>query len=538
MPFLQESFGAPGASQDQHIRMLRVIADAITSINVASVSIVAGGTAYVVGDVVTMTSTGAGTVITQAGITMTARFIVTSETAGVVDGLKIESCGAYSTAPDVTATSIATTGGTGTGLTIQVTTQVPYELTPVAAGSSYVVGDIITVTDFTGSVDPTFRVTAVTGGAVDTLSQETLGTFAFDEAPITTSATTGGTGTGLTVTAAKIGWKTQTRDDVDDETDFEFIVRGTNLAGSDPYWGAKTFISGGSAQWGMLGATGYSDTDTFENQPGGWGTKHVGEPPVTGSGMRVALRTSGTFELFLSIKPRRIIGVMRSAPAAIPFYAGLFSPFVLDPANQYPLPMYVAGTHKRDGEDITDNFSNNTAPMATFCHHGSNNEQTALRWIDGTWKFTGAGVSSSSEEFYLFPYHAAVIAINTSQRPNNDSEAEAPNVATGAGTIQPTHDADMIGDNAFNSAVTTGQGSVAPLPFGTGNQTQLLVPFTVINDIGGIAQVVGELEGVFNIHGNGFAAEDRVDLPDGRTALVMNSINATGFNRWYAITED
>ena len=76
---------------------------------VTSLAVGAGGTAYSLGDVVTLT-TGTKTVAAQA--------IVTAVAAGVVTGLQVSNSGAYTVAPTAAG---ATTGGTGTGLTVTAT---------------------------------------------------------------------------------------------------------------------------------------------------------------------------------------------------------------------------------------------------------------------------------------------------------------------------------------------------------------------------------------------------------------------------------
>lgn len=532
MPFIQETFAPPGGSEEQHIKMLRAVADIVTAIHVASLGIVSGGTGYVVGDVLNLTGTGSGTAI------FAMRAIVTSVAAGVIDGIRIESAGAYTTAPDPTASSIATTGGTGTGATLTVTLSTPFDAVPVAAGSSYVVGDLITVTDFTGSVDPQFRVTAVTGGAVDTLVQHTLGTFAFDEIPTATSATTGGTGTGLTVDISQIGWHTQRRDDVDDETDFDWIARGTNLSGNDPFIGIRTFADGGSPQWNLMGASGYVDAATFHQQPGISPTTGPGARPLGGgstgtSGVdsRIPLATGGTFELFISITARRLVAVMRQTPAYEMLYLGLFTLLIDDPANKYPLPFIVAGTSGRSSDSLTTSFNADTAPHAALPHHGGVTGVYKIFWLDGAWDNISVGASSTLDNYKLLPYFTTVSSLN--------NPAAAP-INPAGGVFTATQQVSPDGspnDDILRS--TGGDEGFSPLPFGVGNQTHPVVPYTIIQDKqgSGVSQAIGELEGVFQINGEGLSAEDRVDLPNGEVAMALPNINSSSNADWYAILE-
>lgn len=77
---------------------------------VTGLTVGAGGTSYVLGDVVTL-STGTSTVKATA--------IVTGVAAGVVTTLQVSNSGSYTVAPSAAG---ATTGGTGTGLTVTATT--------------------------------------------------------------------------------------------------------------------------------------------------------------------------------------------------------------------------------------------------------------------------------------------------------------------------------------------------------------------------------------------------------------------------------
>jgi len=89
---------------DYDAALLRLI-DLAQNDNVISAAIVAGGTGYTVGDVVTV-GVGAGTVVSALNATLE----VTSVAAGVIDGIRVFSCGAYSTQP---ANPVGVTGGTG-----------------------------------------------------------------------------------------------------------------------------------------------------------------------------------------------------------------------------------------------------------------------------------------------------------------------------------------------------------------------------------------------------------------------------------------
>lgn len=101
----------------------------VSGMGVASVSVVAGGTGYTNGDVLTIVGLGAGTAAT---------ITVTNAIGGVIQagGVSITTAGDYSTVTDVTA--LAVTGGTGNNdATFDVVLKIN-AITVTTAGSGYV----------------------------------------------------------------------------------------------------------------------------------------------------------------------------------------------------------------------------------------------------------------------------------------------------------------------------------------------------------------------------------------------------------------
>jgi len=543
MPFIQETFPIPPVNVEQQIRVLRSVVDVTGAIHVVGVAVAVGGSGYAVGDVVELTGAGSGTPFVDgtAVVSFDARFIVTAEAAGVVTGIALESAGGYSTAPDPTSAGIATTAIIGAGdnaLTLTVTVLGPYEAIPESGleGTGFAVGDLFAVDGFTGATDPQFRVLAVAAGAVISTVQHLLGTFAFDEIPLASSPTTiiSGAGSGLEVNANQIGWQTQRRDDVDDETEFEWITKGTNLAGGDPVIGIRAFLGGGSGQWNLMGATGFDDLAAWHQQPGISPTFGSGAFPLSSGGAltdcRMPLSTGGTFEIFISVTPRRLVVVARRTPSYHMLYLGLFTPFVDDPANRFPRPMIVAGTTARDSEDITDTYVAGTLGPASLPHHGGGNSKIwNIRWIDGTWP--GFGISSF-DDYKLWPYFSSISSID-----NLADSCINPAGGVFLGNQQNGPTGGPVGDQILN-ALSVSAG-FSPLPFGVGNQTHPLIPYTIIQDItgSGVSQVAGELEGVLHINAENLSGEDRVQLPNGDVAVVFPNINSTANNRFWALLE-
>lgn len=100
-----------GTVTDFQDMLVKLIAMCVND-HVETVAVNAGGTGYVVGDILTV----AGGTVEE---TLVATLEVTSETGGVVDGIKVNEGGAYSADPTLTANAV--TGGTGSGATMDLT---------------------------------------------------------------------------------------------------------------------------------------------------------------------------------------------------------------------------------------------------------------------------------------------------------------------------------------------------------------------------------------------------------------------------------
>lgn len=97
---------------DDHKDLLALLEEFATADNVQTVAVNAGGTGYVVGDVLTVSG---GTSTTPASVE------VVSVSSGVVTGVRVRNAGAYSVDPTLSGAS--TTGGSGSGCTLNLTMQ-------------------------------------------------------------------------------------------------------------------------------------------------------------------------------------------------------------------------------------------------------------------------------------------------------------------------------------------------------------------------------------------------------------------------------
>lgn len=107
----------------------------VTSMGVASASVVAAGSGYTNGDVLTLVGLGTGTAATIT--------VATVDTGGEILTFSVTTDGVYSTVDDVTALSV--TGGTGNSATFDVTLQIN-SITVTNSGAGYISTSVPAVT--------------------------------------------------------------------------------------------------------------------------------------------------------------------------------------------------------------------------------------------------------------------------------------------------------------------------------------------------------------------------------------------------------
>ena len=311
-----------------------------TNDNVQTVAVNAGGTGYVVGDILTVAG---GTSTTAATLE------VTSVAAGVIDGIRVRNGGAYTVDPTLTANAV--TGGTGSGATMNLTMQASGWVTnrklvqlgciTVQAinngGSGYIVNDIVTLDssgdpDITAVTEATFRVQAVDGGgAVTAITVETPGEYSASDGGAGGVATTGGTGTGLIIDPFF--------DNEADET--ELLLQGSGSGADEIYVGIRTFTFTveGAKNWELAGMTGFDTTQEWQGQPGISPGRWDNQSPA--GGCFVPLRDVA-MNYWMSINSRRIIFVVQAGSTYHSGHLGFIDPFAT--STQYPYPLYIAAT--------------------------------------------------------------------------------------------------------------------------------------------------------------------------------------------------
>ena len=519
------TFNLTSDTEKGYLLASKMLLDAATNGHVIALNLVNGGSGWSANDEFTINDGNA-----LYGNGAVGRII--SETGGVATEIQLISAGIYDVLPDASNTALATTGN-GTGLTVTVDVEGPYEALPDGTQSgTYAVGEVVTVDEgslHAGSSHHQFVVTAVDGSNhVTELKPLRIGRY--DVAPVNPVAITGGGGSGLQLTLNKVGHiipDPTAETFVDGFTDFQWMTQGTNLAGQDPICGVKTFNPSGNPQWGLKVATSYDNTKTFELQPGASlgdtsSPSTIGTPRIPSS--------ASALTMFMSITGRRIVFVSRTAPAYEMGYLGLFTPFIDSPSTKYPSPLICAGTCYSQSTDINDVFDNGFGePHASVLHNG-NALGTGLgayqiRRPTGEWQELG---NDGDAQFKLWPYNIDPVNV-----------VEAPDLEDGVGTetvrnLQISIGEEMTSSSSLNLVTRTNE--VAPSPFGpNGRDLHLPVTCTVYQDQPGALQVYGELEDVFLINGNGLNAEDETIDSNGNAYTVFTDTVTSANNHFFAI---
>lgn len=222
-----------------------------------------------------------------------------------------------------------------------------------AAGTGYTVGDTLTATGGTFTFAATFVVTAVAAGLVTALRLSNGGAYTVN--PGTPVSTTGGTGTGCTVTVTFLttGWTAVRNTTPGGEK--EVILQGSGGGSDSIYVGIKTYqiLSQDSFttayNWVLTGMTGFNTGLTFTAQPN---VSPGADPTVTTGGAYVPLKTADAFPIsfWFNITSYRIIMVALVENAIQHTYVSCYLGWMnrYGTSTEQPYPIFVAGSSGRN----------------------------------------------------------------------------------------------------------------------------------------------------------------------------------------------
>lgn len=512
--------------QDAREFLTTVVAVA-TSQHVSAIVVNAGGTGYVVGDILTITHAGAAEDLTIE---------VTAVSGGIITAAIIRSGGAFS---NRVATVAVNAGGTlyvaGDILEIQGGTATAMGKAKVTTVSSGVItGVVLFETGGAYTVAPGLTAATTLGIGPSTFGGDDAATLDLTMTGLigtTGIAATGGTGSGATfdLTLTATGWSTGSINSLQDTNDFsvnsvndekEVALMGTVTGGDKPFVLARTYNftvgpdTARGVNWSMSIA--FNPSLSFASQPG------VISPvtPVIGNVRATPLFSATTQKLWLSISTREIHGTVRTPGASITayqtFYVGLMNALATQTENPYPA--IVAGSIGV-GSILPD---------------------------DGTDDVSGL------TEAYIGPTTggSAPIAIRRQEDASIVGVFNANNgVRNQVVTMYPVGETKNLTDSADASTITAKglfgwfggitqfDGSAAtilmpPTP-DTGGDLFLLVPATVLETnssaepVSAADQIRGELNNVFWISGtddlgNAITAEDTLSIGDRRFVIFPN----------------
>ena len=502
-----------------------------TSINVQTVAINAGGTGYTEGDIVTISG---GTSTTAATVEVVA------VSGGVVTEVQVSNAGAYSVAP--ATTGAATTGGTGSGLTLNTTTQAAgwtalrnakqlFALTVPTitnGGTGYAVDDILTadtsgIGGITAVTEATFRVTAVSGGVITAISIETLGEYSANDG--TAIPLTGGGGTNAEILLTMDG-------EVGED---QLILEGSGGGSDQIFVGVRTYtISGiGARNWELRGMTGFSDNVEIFNQPGSSPAVYDDQSPIAG-GAYLPLRDVA-FNYWMSIDSYRIAIVVNTGANYHSAYLGFIDRFTTD--SEYPYPLLVQGSMTEPERVATSSdIGMGGWPDPIADADGDEHGPGMLRWIDGQWLPVRNGYKNSS---------ALTSEISTTA--NNDP---AINVWPSQGTFgsislddednwaQTSPNIFFDGGICERNVAATPDFRLEPTP-NSGGALQCLFPLTMYSYA--LSSIIGRPRGLFWVSvsqdGASSATSEDTFTVNGKRYRVFQNVGRSEIYNFFAIEE-
>lgn len=484
--------------------LLAKLVEFATNDNVQSVAVNAGGSGYVVGDILTI-SGGTSTVAAQVEVLAVSSGAVTE--AIVING------GAYTADPTLSGAS--TTGGSGSGCTLDITMQVAAWATEryaeqisvitvdsiVTPGSGYMVNDIVTI-DSSGDgatsvvTEATFRVTSVGGsGEVTGLSVETQGEYTANSTGVAI-ATTGGTGSGLTIDPGFTGYVSED----------QAILSSTGAVTA--YVGVRTFsVSGiGASNWELAAMSDFTSTLNFASQPG----ISPGRWDASDTGCYTPMRNT-TMNYWLSITDRMIKLFIQTGSNYHQAIMGLLDSYATD--TEYPYPIIVMGTSSiHNVEATTSDIGLGGFPDPISEDENDTNGPGVLRRANGVWTEIRNGYKSSSTTL--------------GSQANGAIAWPGPNIGTIAPSLDDSDDwvssgisAKFDGDFIERPVGATPSARLEPTP-GSGDSLTPLFPITLAEF--SQSALYGEVPGLF------WASTSR----DGSSSAVSNDTFKVGTRRF------
>ena len=482
--------------------------DSLSSVD----SIVAPGTAYVVGDILTVVG-GTGTIAAQVE--------VTTVSSGTVTAVRRSNDGVYTAPPTGTLT---TTGGTGTGCTLtctfaangwtalrNATDGLSSVDSVVAGGTGYAIGNVITLAGGTTTNPARIEVTAVTGGVITAVSIDHGGSYsATPSDPVAQESVqpTGGSGATFNVT-----WAGGTR---------EVVLEGEGDGTDEILVGWRTLESVPSDYYTLElhGFTGADSDLPFTEQPGI--SPGIGDSSTTTERSGAYLISySSSHDYFLNVTPYRIIIVTKLTGRYFNAYLGWGNPFAT--ASENPYPLVVCG--------CTSLFSE------------AYNTSLKISGLIDPWRSTDVSGDDAGPMFVWMPdgawYSVANGSVGIGSRTQLNDRVVVPCGEPGGVATADAADRFCTAAQEFGFFIPqSGVASTATAnmwPTGD-DEDRVLLPNMVVFELPA-PQIVLELDSIYWVSGfGGVASEERVIINDEVYRIFQNG-NRTEPWAFFAIKE-
>lgn len=493
------------------------IVAAVTGQSLQSVdSISAGGSGYVVGEIITFT----GGTFTQA-----TQLEVLTVSAGAVTSVRVYNAGAYSSAPsDSNAT---TSDGSGTGATFTHTyasngwtamrdqgTGISAVDSIVSGGSGYSVDDIITLAGGVYSTVAQLRVTSVSSGVITGVSIEAAGYYRVipsDPVAQTSVSPSGGTGATFNLT-----W---------DSGEREVILEGEGDGTDQIYVGWRTLSGAGYYNFELHGMIGYNAAVKMEDQPncspGFWD-----QATTTLQAGAYMMCHNTTLSWWISVDSYRIIIVAKVGTAYFNAYLGFGNRFAT--SSEYPYPLFICG-HNSYAFDLSNQSKLSSGLVDP--------------WASSTNYAYGPAFVMGLDNAWVSIRNAVISTTYTNSRTGVVAPAQFPEGMTSNSTPPEDRftDTEIDWDDLIRQS-TTGVPAYNIDPVDGTTPAQTLIPTMVMYSVPstGVSQIFLELDGVYwmtSYTPSGLIqSEDRI-IDGSDTYRVFQNCNRTDSFAFLAIKE-
>jgi hypothetical protein len=491
-----------GSSSVGYIDLLDKLVKAATGQGATAAVVVAGGTGYTVGDIITVTG---GT------FDFPCKLRVTNVSGGVIQagGVVISEGGSYTSTP---SNPVAVTGPgnddatfnltfASNGWTLRRRSQQAASATIGAGGSGGTNGTQTVTLGTVGAVGVTtsaqFSVTVAGNTITAVLGVVTPGLY--EKMPTNPVAVTGAGLVGATLNVTSAAPTTQ---------DQVAILEGTG-GGSDAILvGIRTYqaVNGASTafNWALYGFSAFNDGLTFNAQAG----ISPGDPTVATNvqGAFVPLHNSGAsfpIDFWFSITPNRIVTVNKVRNGTVTHYASSYQGFLsrFGSPSEWPYPLFIAGSTTRVRalfNSTIPTYVSSIMELIGVNTGGSNGPGWYWR-SDSTWQSVNNSGVASDETSPSRTASGARTLFPVGEATAGSHDIDADDNITGEGGFNLSDAGGADGIIANSGVPGTPNLTLHPTP-NTGDALRRPYPLTLqLSEPGPPVEldVVGELDGVF-----------------------------------------